>query len=192
MKELARFAGALADDGWLQIDLEFEQPENLLEGIGFRLMHSPDRQILLTANWRSTGASTSIARLDTADLRAALWHAEAVNLPAAVLLATTRAATGLQTGPGPTTRLRAAGWQQQPVIEISPGIKALGFIDPVGRRWAAAQRAYHSGRLHRGPWMISRDDLAPGDGLRAYAHTDADAPGSVIAALALTESEPGA
>jgi hypothetical protein len=182
----------LAADGWKEIDLELEQPETLLEGIGFRLMHSPDRQILLTANWRATGASTSIVRLQPVDPRAALWHAEAVNLPVEVLLATTRAATGTHTGPGPMMRLRAAGWQQQPVIEIDGGIKALRFIDPAGQRWAAAQHFHHHGRRERGPWMISRDDLEPGDGLRAYAHTDAGAPGCVIAALALTRAEPSA
>ena len=192
-EELKTLTNALAADGWEEIDLDLEQPETpgLLDEISFRLITSPDRRILLTANWRATGASTSIARLDPTDPRTALGHAEAVNMPVSVLTAA-RAATSKPSGSGPMARLRAAGWARQRVIDTGGGIRALGFIHLAGQRWAAAQYFYHRGRLERGLWMISRDDLEPSGGHRAYAHTDAGAPGGVIAALALTESEPAA
>lgn len=187
-EEIEYLTSILTADGWEEMDFGIDHSEfpGVLDGISFRIMTSPGRRILLTANWRATGASTSIARLNPADPRTALWHAEAVNVPVAVLIAAARASMKDQPGPGPMVRLRAAGWERQRVIDTGDGIRALGFIDPTGQRWAAAQYFPYHGRLERGPWMISRDDLEPGDGLRAYAHTDGGAPGGVIAALALT------
>lgn len=191
-EEIKHLTSALTADGWEEIDFGIDHSEfpGVLDGISFRLMTSPGRRILLTANWRATGASTSIMRHNPTDPRTALWHAEAVNLPVSILIAAARAAMSDQPGPGPMARLRAAGWVRQPVIDTGDGIRALGFIAPAGWRWAAAQYIPNRGRLERGPWMISRDDLEPGDGLRAYAHTDAGAPGGVIAALALTDGNP--
>lgn len=193
-EEIEHFTSTLTADGWEEITLGIDHSEfpGVLDGISFRLMNSPGRRILLTANWRATGASTSIMRHNPADPRTALWHAEAVNLPVNVLIATARAATSEQPGPGPMARLRAAGWVRQPVLDAGDGVRALGFIDPAGSRWAAAQYIPYRGRLERGPWIISRDDLEPGDGLRAHAHTDSGAPGGVIAALALTDHNPTA
>lgn len=193
-EEIKNLTRALAADGWEEIDLDLETKENsgLLDGISFRLLTSPDRQILLTANWRETGASTNIAHLNPVDPRTALWHAEAVNMPVSILLAAARAAQRRERGTGPIARLHAAGWSRQPPMDTGAGIRALTFLDPDGGRWAALQYVVHHGRLVRGPWLISRDEIETTGAKRAYAHTDATAPGSVIAALALTRPEPPA
>ena len=188
--ELAKLTGALTADGWEPIDLPTPGPDaELLAGISFRLLTSPGREILVTANWRETAASTNFARLDPADPRAALWHAEAVNLPVSVLTATARAALAEPPGPGPVTLLRAAGWLRAPFTDTGGGTGAVVYHDPAGGRWAAANYLHSLARLERGPWLISRDDVATSGGHRAYAHTDPAAPGGVIAALALTTGE---
>lgn len=193
-EELEKLTDLLTGDGWEQIDLGLSGPEatGTLEGISFRLISSPGRQILLTANWRGSGASTSFARLDPDDPRTALWHAEAVNMPINILISTARAALARPAGPGPMARLGAAGWIRQPPVRAEHGVRALVFRDPAAERWAAAQYLVYQGRLERGPWLIARDDLETARGRRAYAHTDSSAPGTVIAALALTDSKPAA
>jgi hypothetical protein len=193
-EELKNLTSALAADGWEEIDLGLQAQEipGILDGISFRLLSSPDRQILLTANWRETGASTNIAHLHPADPRTALWHAEAVNMPVNILITAARAAQAQQRGSGPVARLRAAGWLRQSTVETGGGIRALTFLDPDGGRWASAQYAFHRARLVRGPWLIARDEIETPGARRAYAHTDSTAPGSVIAALALTRAEPSA
>ena len=188
--ELAELTGALTADGWEPIEPPTtERDADRLAGISFRLLTSPGREILVTANWRESAASTSFASLDPADPRTALWHAEAVNLPVSVLTAVARAALAEPLGPGPVTLLRAAGWLRQPFTDTGHGTSAVVYHDPAGGRWAAANYLRSRGRLERGPWLIARDDVETSGGHRAYAHTDWKSPGGVIAALALTTDE---
>lgn len=188
--ELAKFTDLLAGEGWEEIDLELDRSETagMLAGISFRLLASPGRRILVTANWRVSKASTSIVHLDPDNPRAALWHAEATDMPVSILIAACRAALTPPSGIGPIARLRAAGWAQGPVLETDYGARALIFNDPDTPRWASIQYLRHRDRLQRGPWIISRADVATSGGERAHAHTDAAAPGAVIAALALTNA----
>ncbi|WP_034270805.1 hypothetical protein [Actinospica robiniae] len=187
--ELATLTGLLTAEGWEEMDLELGGSEvlRMLTGVSLRLLASPGRQILLTAIWREEKASTSIVRLDGSDPRAALWHVEATDMPVVILYATCRAAVAGPSGTGPIACLRAAGWLQGPVLGTEYGTRALIFDDPDTVRWASAQYRRHDGRLQRGPWIISRADVATSGGERAHAHTDASAPGAVIAALALTD-----
>ncbi|WP_157435812.1 hypothetical protein [Actinospica robiniae] len=187
--ELAKLTDLLTAEGWEEIDLELGGSEavRMLTDISFRLLASPGRRILVTANWRASRASTSIVRLDPADPRAALWHAEATDMPVGILVAACRAAHTGPSGTGPIAHLRAAGWLRGPVLGTDYGTRALILDDPETVRWASLQYLRHRGRLQRGPWIISRADVVTSSGERAHAHTDATAPGAVIAALALTD-----
>jgi len=190
-KDLAALTGLLEADGWEQIELGDGVPEasEKLAGISFRLMTSPGRRVLFTANWRATGSSTTFEALDPEDPRIARWRAAAENLPVAILAAAARAATA-PPSPGPLPLLRAAGWIKQPPVHTASDIHALRFQDPAAPRSATATYFSGPGRTERGPWLIERDDLAHTEDQRASAHTTPTTPGAVIAALALTDISP--
>ncbi|HEV2633554.1 MAG TPA: hypothetical protein VGX23_00315 [Actinocrinis sp.] len=181
--DLDHLTGLLTNDGWEQLDLGLAGPQmpELLTGIGFRLMISPDRRALLTANWRATHASTELQSLDPHDPDATPWRAHADNLPVHVLIAAAHAATAHLPGSGPFRLLREAGWTKQPPRGTGPGSYATVLSDPAAARSATATYLSAPGYTARGPWLIARG------GARAFAHTTPTAPGPVITALALTD-----
>jgi len=186
---LDRLTDLLTAGGWEQLDLGFAGPEipEQLTGIGFRLIISPDRRALLTANWRATHASTEFQSLDPHDPDAAAWRAHADNLPVNILIAAAHAATAQPPGPGPFRLLREAGWTKQPPRATGPDSYATIVSDPAAARSATATYLSAPGYTARGPWLIARDDLTASSGARAFAHTTPTAPGPVIIALALTD-----
>ena len=187
--DLDHLTGLLTAGGWEQLDLGLAGPEmpEQLTGIGFRLVISPDRRALLTANWRATHASTEFQSLDPHDPDATPWRAHADNLPVNVLIAAAHAATAQPPGPGPFRLLREAGWTKQPPRATGPDSYATVVSDPAAARSATATHLSVPGYTERGPWLIARDDLPASGGARAFAHTTPAAPGPVIAALALTD-----
>jgi hypothetical protein len=187
--DLERLTDLLTNDGWEQLDLGLaglEFPEQLT-GIGFRLMISPDRLALLTANWRATHASTELQSLDPHVPDATPWRAHADNLPVTILIAAARAATAQPPGPGPFRLLREAGWTKQPPRATGQYSYATVLSDPAAARSATATYLNAPGYTERGPWLIARDDLTASGGARAFAHATPSAPGAVITALALTD-----
>ena len=130
-EELEKLTGLRTAEGWEEIDLELGGCEALTmpAGISFRLIANPGRRILVSATWRESSASTSIVRLDEADPRAALWHAEAVNMPVSVLLAACRAALSEAADPA-IARLRTTGWLRQSILHARDGMRALVYGRP--------------------------------------------------------------
>jgi hypothetical protein len=185
--ELDHLTDQLTAEGWDEADLGLagsEIPEHLT-GIALRLLISPGRRALLTANWRATHTGTELQGLDPHDPEVSLWRAQADNLPVRVLMEAARAAAQ-QESHGPLRLLRDAGWTKQPPVTTGPGTHATIFTDPTAPRSAAATYLSALGHFERGPWLITRDDLTPTGGPRPFAHTTPSTPGAVITALALT------
>lgn len=186
--ELEDLTEHLTARGWEVIETGLDGSDFALHltGIGLRLMLSPGRRVLLSANWRAEHACTEIQGLDPHSPPIPLWRAQADNLPVSILAAAAEAATEPGESPGPLKLLREAGWTRRQRATGTRTLPPVILYDPRAARTAAATYLPGPEGAAHGPWLIVRADVTTTGRTRAIAHTSPTAPGAVIAALATT------
>ncbi|WP_034261795.1 hypothetical protein [Actinospica robiniae] len=186
--DLDHLTAHLTARGWEAIEAGLEGTDFALQltGIAYRMLLSPGRRVLLSANWRAEHACTEIQGLDPHNPQIPLWRAQADNLPVHILAAAAEAATEPGESPGPLRLLREAGWTRQQSATAAITLLPVILSDPSGARTAAATYLPTPAGPDHGPWLIVRADVTTTARTRAFAHTSPATPGAVIAALATT------